>query len=65
MYDYYNENYSDSIDKFNDCINNYYITSEYRKKSREKISKCYYFLGKEQYDNEYFYEAERYLLNSI
>ena len=64
MIDYNDENYSDSIDKFNDCINNYYITSEYRKKSREKISKGYYFLGKEQYDNNDFYEAERYLSNS-
>ena len=46
MCDYNDENYSDSIDKFNDCINNYYITSEYN-------------------DNDNFYEAERYLLNSI
>ena len=65
MYDYNDENYSDSIDKFYECINNYYITSEYRKKSRERISKGYYFLGKEQYDNDDFYEAERYLSNSI
>ena len=64
MFDYNDENYSDSIDKFYECINNYYITSEYRKKSREKISKGYYFLGKEQYDNNDFYEAERYLSNS-
>ena len=28
MYDYKNENFSDSIDKFDECINNYYITSE-------------------------------------
>ena len=65
MYDYKNENFSDSIDKFDECINNYYITSEYRRKSRENISKCYYILGKEQYDYCNFYEAERYLLNSI
>ncbi len=64
--DYYqDENYSDALDRFNDCINNYYISSDYRKKSRERISICYYFLAKEQIDYCDLDKAKEYLLNSI
>ena len=62
---YYNEKeYSDAIYSFNNCIDNKFCTYEYKKKSREKISMCNYYKGKEEYDYGNFSTALGYLETS-
>lgn len=64
---YDNGDYSESIEKLEDFINyNEYCTSDFKKKAREKIAMCNYYLGKKEFDDYSDYDSARdYLEKSL